>query len=210
MAKAKHKRGRPKGSIGNGQPSGNRTASGRLRNREMKRVEPCMGVQRRHDLYRVRLDIADATERHQRKGRMEDSTCDALGRAFTAGLLGRDEQRARQLLDAGRKIAAQYWRIYGFGSPDSLARFQPQKPTHRPDPDRERIIEDALNDALGMVRARGHDVRRAFEQLVIDLNPDFGPGWLDQIVFAHRSKRTADERDMAMLRLAVEGLEAIA
>lgn len=202
--------GRKRGSFGKLQPRGARSASGRLRERKPVRVEPCDGVKRRHELYRIAAnDVGDAADRHQRKGKMETDTCDALGRAYNAGLLGTG-QRAQDLLSAGRKIASQYWRVYGFSTPDSLARFQPQRPSARLDPDKEKIIEDALNDGLDLVRARGRDVRRAFEQLVIDLNPDCGPAWLDQVVYAHRTKRTAAERDMTMLRLAVEGLEAIA
>lgn len=187
--------GRSKGRLSKGQPRGTRSASGRLRERAPKLVAANDGVQRRHALYRV---PANDTE-----------TFDAIGRAFTAGLLGSGE-RARDLMNAGRKIAWQYWRIYGFISPDSLARFQPSQPCTPMTPEREKIIEDALNDALDMVRARGHDVRRAFDMLVVDINPDQGPPWLDQIVWANAHKKSAREADLNMLRLAIEGLEAIA
>ena len=201
--------GRKKGSLGKKQPRGSRTASGRKRV-IVENVRPCEGVQRRLDLYRIAAnDTGDAAERQRRKGRTESDTCDALGRAYTAGLLGTG-RRAQDMLLAGRKVAAQYWRVYGFLTPDSLARFQPQQPASRLEPDKERVIEDALNDALGLVRARGRDVRRAFDHLVIDINPDSGPPWLDAIVYAHRRRRRGAERDYAMLALAIEGLAAIA
>ncbi|MAW99537.1 MAG: hypothetical protein CMN72_07790 [Sphingomonas sp.] len=166
-------------------------------------------MQRRHELYRVTQDMSDAGERKERQGRMEDATCDAIGRAFTAGLLHSDTNRARQMLDAGRKVAAQYWRTYGFVTPDSLARFQPQRPAVARDDERDKAAEKALAESLGIVRAKGPSVRRAFDQIVIDINPDCGPAWLDAIVLAHRRHMAAAERDLAMLRLAVEGLEAI-
>jgi hypothetical protein len=204
--------GRKKGKLSKGQPAGARSASGRLRNRQPQVLEPSIGVMRRRELHGLpakHTGEVSARDRKEREGKQETDTCDALGRAFCAGLLG-NGRRAQDLLLAGRKVAAQYWRAYGFLTPDSLARFQPQGPVAAPDPERDRIREDALNDALGMVRARGHLVRRSFDQLVIDLNPDHGPAWLDSIVFAHRQGRRAAERDYHSLELAIEGLNEIA
>ena len=165
---------------------------------------------RRREAYGM---VADATgdpgERHARRGRQETSTCDALGRAFCAGLLGEGD-RAERLLTAGRKVAAQYWRVYGFPTSDSLAKLQPQNPFAASDPALEKIREDALNVALALVGARGRDVRRAFDHLVIDINPDAGPAWLDRIVLEQRQGRRAPEGDYNMLRFAIEGLEAVA
>ena len=188
--------GRPKGKLTKGQPRGSRTASGRKRDRAPARIEPNIGVTRRKELYRVPAN--------------DTNTCDAIGRAYIAGLLSPNAEHAKTLLNAGRKLAGQYWRVLGFPTPDSLARFQPQAPWTPMDPKVEKIREDALNVALSMVGARGRDVRRAFDHLVIDPNPDYGPAWLDAIVFAHRTNNRATERDYAMLRLAIEGLEAIA
>lgn len=167
---------------------------------------------RRRDLYRVaatQVGEVSADERSKRRGRQETDTCDALGRAYCAGLLGAGE-RADRRLQAGRKIAAQYWRVLGFPTPDSLARFQPQQPSMPLDPKTERIREDALTTALDMVRARGRDVRKFFDQLVIDPNPDQGPPWLDAMVGAHRERRAASERDTTALGLAMEGLDVLA
>ena len=189
MAKSKRK-------LMKGQPAGARSASGRLRNRTPGIVPPSIGVTRRKELYRVPAN--------------DTNTCDAIGRAYIAGLLHNDRGRALELMNAGRKIAAQYWRVLGFATPDSLARFQPSQPFTPMDPATEKIREDAFNVALGMVDARGRDVRRAFDHLVIDPNPDSGPPWLDRIVWAHRKGERAGERDYALLRLAIEGLEALA
>lgn len=209
---------RTPGAIGKNQPKGTRTASGRLR-RSMeheRRVEPCDGVKRRHDLYGIAAnDTGDADERTLRK-RDETDTCDAIGRAFNAGLLHRDRARAKELLNAGRRIHRQYWRHVVdpvHKHRDSLERYMPQTGTAPvSDKDRDRIIEDALNDALKMVRNEGHNVRYAFDQLVIDLQPDAGPVWLDRIVEAHRARppRRATEGDYFLLQLAIKGLEAIA
>lgn len=183
-SKAEKKRRR---KLRQGQPVGARSASGRKRDRKPKVIHAAPGVIRRQEFYGCAVQ-----------------TFDALGRACASGLLPPD------LRDTGRVIAAQYWRVYGFATPDSLARFQPQNGVGIADPVKERIREDALNDALEMIRKRGHDVRRAFDSLVIDLNPDHGPAWLDRLVYAKRQKQTPEERDSNMLRLAIEGLRAIA
>ena len=187
---------RPKGKLSKGQPIGLRTASGRKRNRAPLRVAACDGIIRRREMYGAPANDMD--------------THDALGRAWQAGLLHNDRQRAKVLLDAGRKIAAQYWRVYGFPTPDSLARFQPQDARGIMDPAKEKIREDALNDALEIVGKRGRVVRKYFDELVIDMNPDAGPRWLDRIIFAHRRRERAAEQDYAWLKLAIEGLETVA
>lgn len=179
-----------------GQPTGTRSASGRIRDRAPKLVEPCMGVQRRKALHGVPAN--------------DTNTCDAIGRAYVAGLLSGSPDRALELMNAARKIAGQYWRVLGFPTADSLARFQPQQPWTPMDPKTEKIREDAFNVALAMVSARGRDVRRAFDHLVIDPQPDSGPVWLDRIIYAHRQKGRAAEGDYAMLKLAIEGLEVLA
>ncbi len=179
-----------------GQPAGTRSASGRIRDRAPKLVEPCMGVQRRKALHGVPAN--------------DTNTCDAIGRAYVAGLLHGAPDRALELMNAGRKIATQYWRVLGYTTQDSLARFQPSQPYTPMDPAIEKLREDAFNVALGMVDARGRDVRRAFDHLVIDPQPDSGPAWLDRVIYAERRGQRAAEGDYAMLRLAIEGLSALA
>ena len=162
--------------------------------REPRYDKGCEGVQRRQALY--------ARTPEGEGDRFDSSnTFDAIGRAWSAHLLGSNADAKR---DAGRKIAAQYWRVYGFATPDSLARFQPSTDYGVPDAAIDKIREDALNDALDMVRGYGRDVRTAFDQLVIDMNPDSGPPWLDRIIFGQ-----ADEGDHNMLRLAIKGLELL-
>ena len=183
--------------IRKGQPHGNRSASGRKRDRTPERVQPCEGLLRKRAAY----GFADN----------DGDYADAIGRAYIAGLLGTGD-RAKDLVVAARKIAWQYWRIFRpeFGSPDSLARFQPQAPGKHIDPAQERILEDALNDSLDTIGKAGRQVRKAFDELVIDMQPDHGPAFLDRIIFAHRQHKTADARDMQMLEWAKEGLSLIA
>lgn len=180
-----------------GQPIGARSASGRKRDRTPRIVGPCEGIIRRRAAYGMAANDTDCI--------------DALGRAYGAGLLGNGE-RAKDMLTAGRKIAWQYWRIFKpqFPTPDSLARFQPQLASSPIAPESEKILEAALNDTLDTLNRARRDIRRAFDQLVIDLNPDSGPPWLDRIIFAHRSRNVATEADLNMLRLAIEGLHMVA
>lgn len=183
--------------IRKGQPAGPRSACGRKRDRTPQRVQPCDGLIRKRVAYGVADNDADYA--------------DAIGRAYIAGLLGAGD-RAKDLVVAARKVAWQYWRIFQpqFGTPDSLARFQPQQPARRIEPDEERILEDALNDSLEIIGKAGRNVRLAFDQLVIDMNPDHGPPWLDRIIFAHRQKQPADAKDMQMLQWAKDGLQLMA
>jgi hypothetical protein len=187
--------GRAKARLSKGQPKGARSASGRKRDRSIPRLGPCEGIERR----RRECGVADN----------DTDTIDAIGRAYVAGLLGTGEH-AKDLLIAGRRLAAQYWRVYGFPTPDSLARFQPQQPSGPMDPVAERIREQVLTQALASVTAKGHHVRRAFDALVIDLQFDCGPAFLDAIIYAHRRERQATEREYDQLRWALEGLEEIA
>lgn len=185
------------------QPVGARSASGRKRDRTPERVMPCDGVLRKRETYGVAANDGDY--------------CDAIGRAYIAGLLGSDE-RAKILVQAARRVAWQYWRIYRpeFGSPDSLARYQPQSASRQLEPSEERMLEKALNDSIKSVEKLdrpyrfGNPHRAAFDQLVIDTNPDHGPPWLDEIIFAHRQKREPDPRHMRALDCARKALEEIA
>lgn len=203
--------GRPKHRLSKGQPKGARSASGRKRERAVQSLTPCDGVIRRRELYRLpanNIGEPDASDRRERRGRQETDTCDAIGRAYCAGLLGNGEIADRRL-QAGRTIAARYWSILGFSSPDSLARFQPQQASAPRDEERDARREQALNEGLALVERCGRDVRIAFDHLVIDPNPDQGPPWLDAIVIANRNGRGSPERYGKMLERALIGLDAL-
>jgi len=188
--------GRSKGKLSKGQPAGQRSASGRKRDRTPRIVGPCEGIMRRREMYGAPSN--------------DNETFDALGRAWRAGLLHNDPTRAKALLDGGRKFQGQYWYTLGVVSSDSLAKFQPSAPRMTLDPVVEKIREDAFHVALAMVDARGRSVRKYFDHLVTDHNFDCGPPWLDRIIFAHRRGGRSSEQDYAWLKLALEGLEQIA
>ncbi|MBD8549472.1 hypothetical protein IFT85_02095 [Sphingomonas sp. CFBP 8764] len=209
--------GRTKGKLSKGQPKGARSASGRKRDRAVANIGPCLGVARRRAEFGLPAnDVGEASPDSAKRGKQETHTCDAIGRAYISGLLG-SGQEAEDLLNAGRNIARRYWSTLGATlTPDSLARFQPQDAAGEPMTQDERdqrdnIREASLLAALNVLDAcgTGRHVRRAFDQLVIDPNPDEGPAWLDSIITAHRSKAQASARDYATLALALDGLRAI-
>jgi hypothetical protein len=121
---------------------------------------------------------------------------DAIGRAFRSGLLGEGSE-AKALLDLARTVAKAYWTAYETGRYTCA------------DIDHERIKrrEVWLTGAMDAVTRLG--VRRAFNQLVIDPNPDSGPSWLDALCYAKRQGKPADPGDATSLRKALEGLDAI-
>ncbi len=102
--------------------------------------------------------------------------CDAVGRAYRAGLLGEGSE-AKALLDTARRIANAYWIAYSTG------RYQCPLAdrTHGPgveNPEQVRNREVWLSASLKSVNGS----RRAFDGLVIDVHPDHGPQWLDQVI----------------------------
>ena len=204
--------GRSKGKLSKGQPRGSRSASGRKRDRTPVSLMPCEGIQRRRALYGLPAnDVGevDAKARKDRGRKAETDTCDAIGRAYCAGLLGTGRQ-AEDRLNAARRIAAAYWAAYGFGTPDSLARFQPQQGKLQSDPERDALREASLTRSLELINAQGRHIRLAFDQLVIDPNPDSGPAWLDAIVIAHRGKAQATTSQYQQMERALDGLNLIA
>lgn len=199
--------GRKKYKLREGQAPGARSASGRKRARAEERVQPAPGVLRKREAYGA--------------VHSPEECCDAIGRAHLSGLIlahivqhcpevTEPVEFAEQMLKTGRDVAWRYWRIYGFGSPNALARFMPEGPSRRLDPLEEKALENRLNDALDAVAALGHPTRRDFDSLVIDLHPDHGPLWLDQVIFAHRAKRQADPADYGRLTRALTALAVLA
>jgi hypothetical protein len=210
--------GRTKGKLSKGQPKGARSASGRKRDRAVANIGPCLGVARRRAEFGLPAnDVGEAAPDSAKRGKQETHTCDAIGRAYITGLLG-SGQEAEDLLNAGRGMARRYWSTMGTTlTPDSLARFQPQDGAGDPMSQDERDERDRMREAsllanLDIIDRMGRmrDVRRAFDQLVIDPNPDHGPPWLDAIMAAHRAKAVGRDQDYRMLSLALDGLRAIA
>lgn len=116
-------------------------------------------------------------------------TVDAIGRAYCAGLVTADQR------DAARRFAALYWQKLPAPNPiSSLYKNMVQGLVEEmpAGTDRQAIVEDAdardirqeraLNIILKRLNAMGHHIRRAFDELVIDHNPDSGPPWLDRLL----------------------------
>ena len=162
----------------------------------------CDGVQRRREAFALRINVGGVMKVDA------GHTFDAIGRAWSAGLLSVDGKDAAALRDAGRDTAALYWRHLGIGQgKDSLARFLP---SHGSASDNERGLENALNRRLDAVNRLGNAVRRAFDQLAIDPYPDEGPSWLDHLIWHKRRDREPDACHAKMMALALQGLAAIA
>lgn len=134
--------------------------------------------------------------------------CDAIGRAYRAGLLG-DGSEAKAMLDLARAIAAAYWVAYEQGRYQCALGDRSFGNVAAIDQAAVKRREEWLNECLDVVNRMGRDVRRAFDQLVIDVNPDTGPGWLDAAIW-HRKRRIPVPSDaMPQLRRALDALEVL-
>lgn len=136
--------------------------------------------------------------------------CDAIGRAYQAGLLGQGSD-AKALLDMARSLANAYWAAYGTGRITSAIGDKTGGGTCPISPDKARQREEWLNASLDRVNRLGRTQRRFFDALVIDVNPDSGPLFLDRLCFAHRCKRMMIEpTDAQALEYALEALAMLA
>lgn len=122
---------------------------------------------------------------------------DAIGRAYARGLLGPD---AKQLLDTARAIARAYWAWYEVG-PYTCPLGNRTGAAIPDDSEREARQEEWLRAMLRIRDRHPHPQRRLFDQLVVDVNPDNGPAWLDRLL-----ERRGDAQDFARLNAALEVL----
>lgn len=99
---------------------------------------------------------------------------DALGRAYVMGLLG---EHGQTLLATGRAIARAYWPIFGTGRIGCTLGG-----VTGGGGEGSKAQEEWLTAQLRIVDAMGIEYRRAFDALVIDVNPDEGPVWLDRLI----------------------------
>lgn len=107
---------------------------------------------------------------------------DAIGRAFERGLMGGGSE-AKAMLDTARAIHRLYWAWYINGAVRSpLGERNGQHVEH--DEERAAKQEAWLGTMLAIAGGQGHAARVIFDQLVIDVNPDEGPAWLDRILAA--------------------------
>lgn len=131
---------------------------------------------------------------------------DAIGRAYRAGLLG-EGQEAKTLLDIARALSNAYWAAYATGTYVCPLADRTHGSVVEIDHERIKRREQWLQSCLLDVRKMGERHNRAFRQLVLDVNPDCGPRWLDELVYARRKDRDAT---CESLMLAVEALKNIA
>lgn len=179
--------------------SGKRTPSGRL-----SRAKDCI------------VPVYDrGTERTQMmRAFYGEQGSDAIGRAYQAGLLGEGSE-AKALLDTARRIANAYWQAFSTGSYQCALGDKSFGNTADLDHERIKRREIWLGECLNTVSRMG--VRRQFDQLVIDVNPDCGPSWLDSLVWnakqnLHRKSHeqiNPPSHDLKSLRAALDALEIL-
>jgi hypothetical protein len=110
-----------------------------------------------------------------------ENGCDAIGRAYTIGALGTGHI-ATDRLRIARQIFAWYWPSVGMPGYRCALNQEPRghSPEITPEQHQEDLVtERKMNAKLADARKCGHEAYRAFDQLVIDVNPDCGPDWLD-------------------------------
>ena len=137
---------------------------------------------------------------------LRDDTFDAIGRAYSGGLLDAFRAEPGDIRDAARAFAVLYWRKLPAPNPVSglYRNMVPGLVEELPaGVDRERAILDAderdeaqerrLNQILFAFQRRGGGARAAFDQLVIDCFADDGPPWLDRLL---QGRGSLTDRDM--------------
>lgn len=136
---------------------------------------------------------------------------DAIGRAYVTGLLGPDGLNLRNV---ARSVFHAYWPMYAVGREtcaigDKSGAANDDELLDQTILDRKIAREAWLNQTLRTVDRMGIDHRRAFDQLVVNINPDCGPSWLDALIW-HKHERTPPPASYTRtLRMALEALEKI-
>jgi hypothetical protein len=133
---------------------------------------------------------------------------DAIGRAYSGGLLGEGTE-AKAILDLARRLSNAYWQAYATGSYTCPLGERTHGSVVALDQERIKRREEWLQDCLLVVRKMGDQTNRAFRQLVIDVNPDSGPTWLDALLWHRRQKRDPNPVDEDRLNRAVEALQGL-
>lgn len=150
----------------------------------------------------------------ERNARFHGHGYDAIGRAFEAGLLGwdggRPTARAKMLMDMAHSISRAYWCNYEVGATGCTLGRGGASGSHMGPPitglDDPRQ-EEWLVRMLAMVPARE---RALFDQLVIDINADSGPMWLDRLIAARGGSAVVQAVDEARLAAVLRRLDLLA
>lgn len=122
---------------------------------------------------------------------------DAIGRAYRMGLLGEDGQR---LMQTARSIHRAYWPMFGVGPIGCTLGDRTGGGGEG-----NLLREQWLTMTMQRVDRMGRNHRRAFDELVLDFWPDYGPDWLDRVI-----EKEGMANDHTRLMLAVEVLEELA
>lgn len=144
-----------------------------------------------------------AQAKHDRYG--QDGV-DAIGRAYCSGLLGEGNE-AKALLDTARNIANVYWQTYATGAYSCPLALKTHGPSVEVEHERIYRRQQWLNECLSQVGRMGY--RKPFFALVIDVNPDQGPQFLDAAILAAQQDRPCRAVDRAMLNCAIKALGKI-
>ena len=136
---------------------------------------------------------------------------DAIGRAFANGLLG-DDNAAKAMLDTARSISRTYWQSYETGPIRCTLGDRAGGASIAEEIMRQHDKERWLTRTLKSI---DNNYRSVFDGLVVDINPDSGPPWLDNIIRELRTREAsnsfkADSNDWAKLAGAIETLADIA
>ena len=134
--------------------------------------------------------------------------CDAIGRAYRAGLLGEGTE-AKALLDTARRISNSYWQAYATGRYTCPLADRTHGSVIDLDHEKIKRREIWLGECLTTARRMGPQVDRAFRQLAIDVNPDHGPGWLDRLCWAAQCRAEPSQPDTRAMIAALDALYAI-
>ncbi len=125
---------------------------------------------------------------------------DAIGRAFESGLLG-DVVDDKVMLDAARSINRIYHQSFSVGSIRSAIGERSYGASHIVDNERILRQEKWLINCLDRIDALGPIVRRRFYELCININPDNGPIWLDNLIEKRNCRISQTNLDAALLGL---------
>jgi len=195
-----------KGRAGRKRKEGKRHPSGRIVQARV-RDHGCDGVIRRRAMYQRRTYIHDGDGKLVDVKVDDTQTFDAIGRAWSAGLLENDERDATVLRDQGRRYAELWVAVMTRGpavpqsSGDTLARYMPGRGSS---PAREAGMSRELKRYHRALAIEGYAAREAIMSLCLDGRGDSGPYWLDRLIAG-----CATDRDRLTLSLAVKGLVAL-
>ncbi|MGR4893356.1 hypothetical protein ACIPPQ_20215 [Sphingopyxis sp. LARHCG72] len=115
---------------------------------------------------------------------------DAIGRAYRSGLLGENGQR---LMQTARSFHRAYWPMFGVGQ---IGCTLGDRSGGDGDGDIDR--EQWVVKTVQRVDAMGRDHRKAFDELVLDFWPDYGPHWLDALIAKQDCETSKAKLDLAI------------